>query len=148
MKLLLTFWFGNSFGYISKNWAIFSNFWSLYSGAYPRVEHLKRCFTWKHWTRLENLARRSYRKNKHIFGILRTFLMYVCSTKFENDQILLNKISHRFLVTTKLLSGWKSLTSLLRTLTNYSHKKFYSIGPWLKCLFIILCFLHRFHCCK
>ncbi len=28
-----------------------------------------------------------------------------CLTKFENDQILLNKISHRFLVTNKLLSG-------------------------------------------
>ncbi len=27
--------------------------------------------------------------------------------KFENNQILLNKISHRFLVTTKLLIGWK-----------------------------------------
>ncbi len=33
----------------------------------------------------------------------------VCLTKFENYQILLNKISHIFLVTTKLLSGWKSL---------------------------------------
>ncbi len=33
----------------------------------------------------------------------------VCLTKFENYQILLNKISHRLLVTTKLFSGWKSL---------------------------------------
>jgi hypothetical protein len=33
----------------------------------------------------------------------------VCSTKFENYQILLNKISHKFLVTTKLFSEWKSL---------------------------------------
>ena len=49
-------------------------------------------------------------KNKHIFGILknRNFLN-VCFTKFENYQILLNKISHRFLVTTKLFSGWKNL---------------------------------------
>jgi hypothetical protein len=29
----------------------------------------------------------------------------VCFTKFENDQILLNKISCRFLLTTKLFSG-------------------------------------------
>ncbi len=28
----------------------------------------------------------------------------VCLTKIENNQILLNKISHRFLMTTKLLS--------------------------------------------
>ncbi len=33
----------------------------------------------------------------------------VSLTKFENDQILLNKISNIFLATTKLLSGWKSL---------------------------------------
>jgi hypothetical protein len=30
-------------------------------------------------------------------------------TKFENYQILLNKINHRFLVTTKLFRGRKSL---------------------------------------
>jgi hypothetical protein len=30
-------------------------------------------------------------------------------TKFENYQISLNKISRRFLVTTKLFGGWKSL---------------------------------------
>jgi hypothetical protein len=29
-------------------------------------------------------------------------------TKFENYQILIDKISHRFLVTTKLFGGWKS----------------------------------------
>jgi hypothetical protein len=29
----------------------------------------------------------------------------VCLTKFENYQILLNKISHRFLMTTKLFIG-------------------------------------------
>ncbi len=33
----------------------------------------------------------------------------VCLTKLENDQILLNKISHRCLVAPKLFSGWKSL---------------------------------------
>ncbi len=33
----------------------------------------------------------------------------VCWTKFKNYQILLNKISHRFLVTSKLFSGRKSL---------------------------------------
>jgi len=30
-------------------------------------------------------------------------------TKFKNNQILLNKIGHRFLLTTKLFTGWKSL---------------------------------------
>jgi hypothetical protein len=29
----------------------------------------------------------------------------VCLTNFKSNQILLNTISHRFLVTTKLLSG-------------------------------------------
>ncbi len=29
----------------------------------------------------------------------------VCFIKFENNQVLINKISHRFLVTTKLFSG-------------------------------------------
>ncbi len=33
----------------------------------------------------------------------------VCLTKFENYQILLNKISHRFLLITKLFSERKSL---------------------------------------
>ncbi len=42
-------------------------------------------------------------KNKHRFGILRIFDVFL--TIFENDEILLNKISHRFLVTTKLFGG-------------------------------------------
>ena len=33
----------------------------------------------------------------------------ICLTKFKNYQIILNIISHRFLVTIKLFSGWKSL---------------------------------------
>ncbi len=33
----------------------------------------------------------------------------VCLNKFENNQILLNKISHRFQATTPLFSGWKSI---------------------------------------
>jgi len=33
----------------------------------------------------------------------------VCVTKFKNNQILLNKTSHRFILATKLFSGWKSL---------------------------------------
>ncbi len=36
-------------------------------------------------------------------------LFDACLTKFENYQISLNKISHTFLMTTKLSSGWKSL---------------------------------------
>jgi hypothetical protein len=35
--------------------------------------------------------------------------MIVCLNSFENYQFLLNKINHRFLMTTKLFSGWKSL---------------------------------------
>jgi hypothetical protein len=33
----------------------------------------------------------------------------VCLTKLKNNQILLNKIVHRFILTTKLFIGWKSL---------------------------------------
>jgi hypothetical protein len=36
----------------------------------------------------------------------------ICLTKFENYQILPNKISHRFPLTTKLFTGWKSLIDL------------------------------------
>jgi hypothetical protein len=45
-------------------------------------------------------------KNKHRFGIrnILDFFFDVCLTEFENYQILLNKISHRFLVTAKLFS--------------------------------------------
>ncbi len=48
------------------------------------------------------------RKNKYRFGIITFF--YVCLTEFRNNQILLNKISHRFLLMTKLLTGQQSLT--------------------------------------
>jgi hypothetical protein len=49
-------------------------------------------------------------KNKHRFGIPRILqIVNACLTKFENQQILLNKISHIFLLTTKLFIGWKSL---------------------------------------
>jgi hypothetical protein len=33
----------------------------------------------------------------------------VCLTRFKNNQILLNKVIHRFLLTAKLCTGWKSL---------------------------------------
>jgi hypothetical protein len=33
----------------------------------------------------------------------------VCLTEFKNNQILINKISHRFLLTTKLITEWKIL---------------------------------------
>jgi hypothetical protein len=36
----------------------------------------------------------------------------VCLTKFKNNQILRNKISHRFQLTTKLFTGWKSLIDI------------------------------------
>jgi hypothetical protein len=49
-------------------------------------------------------------KNKNRFGILRILVIfYIYFTKFKNNQILLNKISHRFLMTTKLFTGQKSL---------------------------------------
>ncbi len=45
-------------------------------------------------------------KNKHLFGILGILEFFdVCLTKFKNNQILLNKISHIFLLTTKLFTG-------------------------------------------
>ncbi len=43
-------------------------------------------------------------------------------TKFENHQILLNKISHRFLVTSELFSGQNSL---IRYLVSYYEKPSY-----------------------
>ncbi len=51
-----------------------------------------------------NLATTEAREKKlHIFGILRILEKFRrMLTKFENYQLLLNKISHRFLATTKL----------------------------------------------
>ncbi len=49
-------------------------------------------------------------KNKHRFGILKILEIFdVHLIKFENNQILLNKSSHRFLPTTKLFTWQKSL---------------------------------------
>jgi hypothetical protein len=40
------------------------------------------------------------------FGIFRILdILYVCLTEFKNNQILIDKISHGVLVTTKLFSG-------------------------------------------
>jgi len=51
-------------------------------------------------------------KSKHIVGILRILeFFYMCLTKFENYQVLLNKIIRRSFVITKLFSGRK--TSLI-----------------------------------
>jgi len=62
-------------------------------------------------------------KNKDIFGIFRILenKIYACLTKFENYQILLNKISGRFLVATKLYSGWKSL--IYNSTVEFFHQK-------------------------
>jgi hypothetical protein len=48
------------------------------------------------------------RKNKHKFGVLRVLKIFnVCLTEFiTNIQFLHNKISHRFLLTTKLFIYW------------------------------------------
>jgi len=45
-----------------------------------------------------NSATTEAREKKHIFGILKIFVFYICLTKFRNNRILLNKISHRFLL--------------------------------------------------
>ncbi len=37
-------------------------------------------------------------------------------TKFKNNQILLNKISHRFLLTAKLFTGWKILITSFKNM--------------------------------
>ncbi len=51
----------------------------------------------------------------------------VCLTTFENYQILLNKISHRFPMTTKLFTGWKSLIgqiTIIICIANFCKKNF------------------------
>jgi len=54
-------------------------------------------------------------------------------TKFQNYQILLNQINLRFLVTTKLFTGWKSLIDFQpRHLTNWLSIK------WQMPYFIVL----------
>ncbi len=53
-------------------------------------------------------------KNKHRFGILRIFFD-AHLTKFKDNQILLNKICHRFLLTTKIFTGPKSLIQFLES---------------------------------
>ncbi len=75
---------------------------------------------WQHWSQIghnfyfvknhkitNNSTNTEARENKHIFGIVQILekKFDVRLTKFENYQILLNKISHRLLVTTKQLSG-------------------------------------------
>jgi hypothetical protein len=52
-------------------------------------------------------AREKINRDLESIEFLNFFAVYL--TKFETYQILLNKISHRFLVTTKVFSGWKSL---------------------------------------
>jgi hypothetical protein len=43
-------------------------------------------------------------------------MFYVCFTKFKNNQILINKISYRFLLTTKLYTEGKILIEALELL--------------------------------
>jgi hypothetical protein len=48
----------------------------------------------------------SLMKNKDRFGIIRILeFLDVCLTELKNNQISLNKFSHRFLVPTKLFCG-------------------------------------------
>ncbi len=59
-----------------------------------------------------NLATTKAReKHTYLEQILEIF--YVFLTEFKSNQILLNKISHRFQATTKLFSEWKSLIASL-----------------------------------
>ncbi len=52
-------------------------------------------------------------KYKCRFGILRILDFFVvCLTKLKNNQNLCNKICHRFILTTKLITGWNSLIVL------------------------------------
>ncbi len=47
--------------------------------------------------------------------------------KFIYNQILLNKIGHRFLLTTKLFTGWKSLIRLMGTSPTKAYALAYSL---------------------
>ncbi len=48
----------------------------------------------------------SWWKDRRSFGTLRILEFYTYLTKFKKNEILLIKISHQFLETTKLLTGW------------------------------------------
>jgi hypothetical protein len=53
------------------------------------------------------------RKNKHRFGIIRNLRIFdACLTGLKNNKILLNNISHRFLITDKLFIGRKIHTDI------------------------------------
>jgi hypothetical protein len=47
---------------------------------------------------------RGKRKNKTRFRILKIIFLDECLTKFKNNLIILNKISHRFILTLKLFT--------------------------------------------
>jgi hypothetical protein len=64
----------------------------------------------KHKTSGNSKTTKAREKKEHIFGILRILdLFYVYLTNFKNNQILHNKISLRFLMKTKLYTGWQIL---------------------------------------
>ncbi len=74
-----------------------------------RWQHSSTFIYWKITKLITTRQTLKLEKNKHIFGILKILEFFdVYLTKLENYQILLNKISHRFLASTKLFSRWKS----------------------------------------
>ncbi len=63
----------------------------------------------------KNSATVKLQKNKQWFWILR--ILDVCLTKLKNNQSLLNKISHIFLLTTRLFTGLKILYNMFYSRT-------------------------------
>jgi len=64
------------------------------------------CFETFIWLKKMLFTQQPLKLEKKISTYLETLEFFdVCLIKFENYQILLDKISHRFLVTTKLFSG-------------------------------------------
>jgi hypothetical protein len=79
--------------------------------------------------------------NKHRFGILRIVEIFnVYLTKFKSNHILLNKIRHRFVLTTKLFTGQSLIGDLhislmvrifpLYPLAKHSKWEYYCLHTW------------------
>ncbi len=69
------------------------------------------CFATLIWWKITKLLKSQQKTLEKVSADLESLEFYknfgVRLTKFENNQILLNKISHRFLLTTKLYARWK-----------------------------------------
>jgi hypothetical protein len=78
-----------------------------------------------------------------------------CITKFKNNKILLNKIIHRSLLTTKLFTGWNSLIAISFPKVEVDLKMIVVVAPNFyfnhhQLLFILLSppFFHCCSCCR